>query len=50
MVENQIKKGNSLKETQDAIRPKLKAKYSNWKKLEWLDGNIERAYREFSLK
>ena len=50
MVENQIKKGSSLKETQDAVRPKLKAKYSNWDKLEWLDGNIEQAYREFSLK
>ena len=49
MVENQIKKGSSLKETQDAVRPKLKAKYSNWDKLEWLDGNIARAYREFSL-
>ena len=50
MVENQIKKGSSLTETQDAVRPKLKAKYSNWEKLEWLDGNIKRAYREFSLK
>ena len=50
MVENQIKKGSSLKETQDAVRPKLEAKYSNWEKLEWLDGNIKRAYREFSLK
>ena len=50
MVENQIKKGSSLKETQDAVRPKLEVKYSNWEKLEWLDGNIKRAYREFSLK
>ena len=50
MVENQIKKGSSLKETQDAVRPKLEAKYRNWEKLEWLDENIERAYREFSLK
>ena len=50
MVENQIKNGSSLTETQDAVRPKLKAKYSNWEKLEWLDGNIKRAYREFSLK
>ena len=50
MVENQIKKGSSLKETQDVVRPKLEAKYSNWEKLEWLDGNIKRAYREFSLK
>ena len=50
MVENQIKKGSSLKETQDAVRPKLKKKYRNWAKLEWLDGNIKRAYREFSLK
>ena len=50
MVENQIKKGSSLKETQNVVRPKLEAKYSNWEKLEWLDGNIKRAYREFSLK
>lgn len=49
MVANQIKNGSSLKETQDAVRPKLKEKYSNWEKLEWLDENIERAYREFSL-
>ena len=50
MVENQIKKGSSLKETQDVVRPKLEEKYSNWEKLEWLDGNIKLAYREFSLK
>ena len=49
MVENQIEKGSSLKETQNAVRPRLKTKYSNWEKLEWLDENIERAYREFSL-
>ena len=50
MVENQIKNGSSLTETQDAVRPKLETKYSNWEKLEWLDGNIKRAYTEFSLK
>ena len=50
MVEKQIKKGSSLKETQDVVRLKLEAKYSNWEKLELLDGNIKRAYREFSLK
>lgn len=42
--------GKSLKETQDAVRPELEKKYSHWKKLEWLDGNIERAYYEFSAK
>ncbi len=49
-VKKQIEKGSSLKETQDAVRPVLKEKYRGWKKLEWLDGNIERAYIEFSVK
>ncbi len=49
-VLKQIEKGSSLKETQDAVRPVLQEKYKSWKKLEWIDGNIERAYREFSVK
>ena len=50
MVRNQMGKGLSLKETQDAVRPLLQAKYKNLKKQEWLDANIERAYLEFSMK
>jgi len=50
MVRNQMEKGLSLKETQDAVRPLLQAKYKNLKKQEWLDANIERAYLEFSMK
>lgn len=42
--------GKTLKETQDTVRPALEKKYSDWKKLEWLDDNIERAYYEFSAK
>ncbi|MBT6718589.1 MAG: MBL fold metallo-hydrolase [Nitrospina sp.] len=49
-VKVQIEEGSSLKETQDVVRPILQEKYKNWKKLEWLDANIERAYKEFSVK
>ncbi len=49
-VIRQIEDGKSLKETQDAIRPLLEKKYKDWKKLEWIDANIERAYNEFSGK
>lgn len=49
-VKAQIEKGSSLKETQDAVRPALREKYNNWKKLEWIDSNIDRAYREFSIR
>ena len=47
-VVKQIEDGKSLKETQDIIRPMLEKKYKAWKKLEWIDDNIERAYFEFS--
>ena len=50
LVTFQIGEGRSLKETQDAVRPVLEKKFRKWKKLEWLDGNIERAYIEFSMK
>tara|TARA_Y100001960_G_C14728633_1_gene856255 strand:+ start:710 stop:1555 length:846 start_codon:yes stop_codon:yes gene_type:complete len=49
-VRGEIENGSSLTETQDAVRPVLKKKFKNWKKLEWIDSNIERAYRELSLK
>jgi cyclase len=50
LVTFEIDEGRSLKETQDAVRPVLEKKFRKWKKLEWLDGNIERAYMEFSMK
>ncbi len=49
-VKVQIEKGSSLKETQDVIRPIFQEKFKNWKKLEWLDSNIERAYMEYNIK
>lgn len=49
-VLNQLEEGKSLKETQDAVRPALMKKYKSWKKLEWLDANIQRTYLEYSLK
>jgi cyclase len=50
LVIRQLEEGKSLKETQDYIRPILEKKYKGWKKLEWLDDNIERAFFEFSEK
>ena len=50
LVSLQIDEGRSLMETQNAVRPVLEKKFKKWKKLEWLDGNIERAYMEFSMK
>ena len=50
LVTFQIEEGRSLKETQDAVRPVLEKKFKKWKKLEWLDDNIKRAYMEFSTK
>ena len=49
-VQGEIEKGSSLKETQDTVRPVLQKKFKHWKKLEWIDSNIERVYWEFSLK
>ena len=49
-VKVEIEKGSSLKETQDVVRPFLHKKFKHWKKLEWIDSNIERVYQEFSLK
>ena len=49
-VQEQIKRGKTLKETQDAVRPILQKKYHDWQKLDWIDGNIERAYLEYGPK
>ena len=49
-VRVQIETGKSLKETQDAVRPILEKKFKNWEKSEWIDSNIEFAYKELSLQ
>ncbi|KMP11313.1 hypothetical protein UR09_03685 [Candidatus Nitromaritima sp. SCGC AAA799-A02] len=50
LVTAQLKDNKSLKETQEAVEPILREKYKNWKKLEWIGANIERAWMEFSVK
>ncbi|MEE9258772.1 MAG: MBL fold metallo-hydrolase [Nitrospinaceae bacterium] len=50
LVVKALKEGKSLKETQDAVRPVLEKKYQDWAKLDWLNGNIERAWLEYSVK
>lgn len=50
LVKEQLAKGKSLKETQDAVRPVLEQKYKDWANIKWLDGNIQRAFLEYSLK
>jgi cyclase len=50
LVKDQLHLGKNLKETQDAVRPVLKEKYKDWANLKRLDGNIERAFLEYSLK
>ena len=49
-VVKQIKKGSSLKETQDAVRPILISKFSDWKNHNWIDANIKQAYQEYSVE
>lgn len=50
LVFKQVKEGKSLKETLEAARPVLLEKYKSWEKPERLDGNIERAFLEYSTK
>jgi glyoxylase-like metal-dependent hydrolase (beta-lactamase superfamily II) len=49
-VLEQLKNKKSLEETQNAVEPILKKKYKDWKKLDWIKGNIERAWLEYSSK
>ena len=42
----QVSKGKSLEETKKKAK-KIMEKYKTWKKFDWLDGKIERAYQEF---
>ena len=50
LVLQQLKDNKSLKETQALVEPILRKKYKDWRKLEWLKGNIERAWLEYSPK
>ena len=49
-VLEQLKNNKSLEDTQKAVEPVLKKKYNSWKNLEWINGNIERAWLEYSAK
>ena len=46
-VMEQVSKGKSIEETKEKVK-KVMEKYKTWKNFDWLEGNIERAYRELS--
>jgi cyclase len=46
----QLKDNKTLKETQEIVEPILRKKYKDWKQLDWIKGNIERAWLEYSSK
>ena len=48
LVLRQLDNNKSLKETQEAVEPILRKKYQDWNKLDWIKGNIERAWLEYS--
>ena len=50
LVLQQLKENKSLEDTQKTVEPILREKYKDWRKLEWLNGNIERAWSEYSQK
>ena len=50
LVLQQLEHNKSLEETQETVEPILREKYKSWNKLEWLKGNIERAWLEYSSK
>ena len=50
LVLQQLKDNKSLEETQEAVEPILRKKYKGWKKLEFIEGNIQRAWLEYSPK
>ena len=49
-VLQQLKDKKSLEETQNAVEPILRKKYKDWKQLDGIKGNIERAWLEYSAK
>jgi len=50
LVLKQLDNSKSLKAAQEAVAPVLREKYKSWKKLERIEGNIERAWLEYSAK
>ena len=48
LVLAQLKDNKTLKETQEIVEPILRKKYKDWKQLDWIKGNIERAWLEYS--
>ena len=50
LVLAQLKDNKTLKETQEIVEPILRKKYKDWKELDWIKGNIERAWLEYSSK
>ena len=50
LVLAQLKDNKTLEETQKIIEPILRKKYKDWKQLDWIKGNIERAWLEYSSK
>ena len=50
LVLAQLKDNKTLIETQEIVEPILRKKYKDWKELDWIKGNIERAWLEYSSK
>jgi len=50
LVLAQLKDNKTLKEAQEIVEPILRKKYKDWKELDWIKGNIERAWLEYSSK
>jgi cyclase len=50
LVLAQLKENKTLEETQEIVEPILRKKYKDWKQLDWIKGNIERAWLEYSSK
>ena len=50
LVLAQLKDKKTLKETQEIVEPILRKKYKDWKELDWIKDNIERAWLEYSSK
>ena len=48
LVLAQLKDKKTLKETQEIVEPILRKKYKDWKNLDWIKDNIERAWLEYS--
>jgi cyclase len=50
LVLAQLKDNKTLKETQEIVEPILRKKHKDWKQLDWIKGNIERAWLEYNSK